>query len=105
MTRTDADPWLGVVRFTAGRGRPRSAGGGGHGRGLRPVPASSRTPGPPHRPPPAPVHWPAADCLEQVMATLRHLAAETARQLHAFLNGLPTGATTGATTGSTAVAH
>jgi hypothetical protein len=51
------------------------------------------------------VHWPAADCLEQVMATLRHLAAETARQLHAFLNGLPTGATTGATTGSTAVAH
>jgi hypothetical protein len=47
------------------------------------------------------VQWPATNYLEQIMATLRHLAAETARQLHAFLNGLPTRTTTG----STAVAH
>jgi HPt (histidine-containing phosphotransfer) domain-containing protein len=35
--------------------------------------------------PPAPVRWPATDCLEKILAKLRHLAAETARQLRAFI--------------------
>jgi HPt (histidine-containing phosphotransfer) domain-containing protein len=38
--------------------------------------------------PPEPVRWPVTDCLESVMAKLRHLARETARQLRLFLNRL-----------------
>ncbi|MCY1157494.1 MAG: Hpt protein, partial [Citricoccus sp.] len=38
--------------------------------------------------PPAPVRWPMADCLESLMARLRHLARETAHQLRLFLHRL-----------------
>lgn len=38
--------------------------------------------------PPNPVRWPLADCLDSVMAKLRQLARETARQLHSYLDRL-----------------
>jgi HPt (histidine-containing phosphotransfer) domain-containing protein len=44
--------------------------------------------------PPAPVRWPAKDCLEKILAKLRQLAAETARQLRAFLVGITAPVTT-----------
>lgn len=36
--------------------------------------------------PPAPVRWPMADCLDTVIARLRHLARETARALRQFID-------------------
>ncbi|HRO95228.1 hypothetical protein, partial [Citricoccus sp.] len=41
--------------------------------------------------PPDPVRWPVTDCLDSVMAKLRHLAKETARQLQLFLDRLSGG--------------